>query len=401
MAEDGQALRSAVQPVAVGAVRKPRPTQGQRQVQVILGGVEPVQQIGVPGRRHPRRLLRVGLAETIRDRCRAAGGICARAARPARGRPDARFRRRDRRPAGTGNAAPRQAGRAYAPATPGRGRQNTIAAPARMADCGEGNFVVDVAPLAGPFVDDRATHPDPAVRAVEGRHLEGDGESVVGARTSSCRQRGRGRHPGWRRPGSGAGCRARTCFRPERGHRFAWAIYYQIVATASTTANIALATTHWACMREFWASMTFRLKAGSGLAVAACFSKPSEPCHSATFVHRLAETFVRVADQVDRAVPFAAVCTGVVGLQPDHFVAVYGFRRWSSWAGHLCAPSAMTITIWIPVRTRCARSSLGEPRVPSVWPWASNRAHALRGSARPPASGRQPMRPVETPSHSR
>ena len=48
-------------------------------------------------------------------RCRAAGGICARAARPARGRPDARFRRRARRLAGTGNAALRQAGRAYAP----------------------------------------------------------------------------------------------------------------------------------------------------------------------------------------------------------------------------------------------------------------------------------------------
>ena len=51
---------------AVVAVRKSRPAQGQRQAQVILGGVEPVQQIGVPGRRPPRRLLRVGLAETIR-----------------------------------------------------------------------------------------------------------------------------------------------------------------------------------------------------------------------------------------------------------------------------------------------------------------------------------------------
>ena len=65
---------------------------------------------------------------------------------------------------------------------------------------------------------------------------------------------------------------------------------------------------------------------GSDLAVAANFSKPSEPCHSATFVHRLAETFVRVADQVDRAVTFTTVGTGIVGLQPDHFVAVYGFR---------------------------------------------------------------------------
>jgi hypothetical protein len=52
--------------MAVEAVRKPRPAQGQRQAQVILGGVEPVQQPDVPGRRHPRRLLRVGPANTIR-----------------------------------------------------------------------------------------------------------------------------------------------------------------------------------------------------------------------------------------------------------------------------------------------------------------------------------------------
>jgi len=72
--------------------------------------------------------------------------------------------------------------------------------------------------------------------------------------------------------------------------------------------------------------MTFRPRAGSDLAVAASFSKPSEPCHSATFVHRLAVTFVRVADQVDRAVTFATIGAGIVGHQPDHFVAVYGFR---------------------------------------------------------------------------
>ena len=64
----------------------------------------------------------------------------------------------------------------------------------------------------------------------------------------------------------------------------------------------------------------------SDLAVAASFSKPSEPCHSATFMHRLTETFVHVADQIDRAVTFATVGTGIVGLQPDYFVAVYGFR---------------------------------------------------------------------------
>ena len=51
-------------PGAVVAVRKPRPAQGQRQAQVVLGSVEPVQQPGVPNSRHPRRLLRVGLADT-------------------------------------------------------------------------------------------------------------------------------------------------------------------------------------------------------------------------------------------------------------------------------------------------------------------------------------------------
>ena len=65
---------------------------------------------------------------------------------------------------------------------------------------------------------------------------------------------------------------------------------------------------------------------GSDLAVAANFSKPSEPCHSATFVHRLVETFVRVSDQVDRAVTFATVGTGIIGLQPDYFVTGYGLR---------------------------------------------------------------------------
>jgi hypothetical protein len=51
-----------------------------------------------------------------------------------------------------------------------------------------------------------------------------------------------------------------------------------------------------------------------------------KPIPRATFMHRLTETFVRVADQVDRAVTFAAVGTGIVRLQPDYFVAVYGFR---------------------------------------------------------------------------
>ena len=51
-----------------------------------------------------------------------------------------------------------------------------------------------------------------------------------------------------------------------------------------------------------------------------------------------------------------------------------------------------------PVRTRCVRSPPRAPRGPSVWPWVSNRAHAPRGSARPRAPGRRPMRPGETPS---
>ena len=65
-------------------------------------------------------------------------------------------------------------------------------------------------------------------------------------------------------------------------------------------------------------------------------------------------------------------------------------------SGLLCAPLAATIATWNPVRTRCARSPPREPRGPSVWPWVSNRAHAPRGSARPPAPGRRPMRPAES-----
>ena len=84
---------SVAQPMAVGAVRKPRPAQGQRQVQ---GGVEPVQQPGVPGRQHPRRLLKVGLADTIRvslPSCRRH----LRTRRQARSRSSrSRFRRRER-----------------------------------------------------------------------------------------------------------------------------------------------------------------------------------------------------------------------------------------------------------------------------------------------------------------
>ena len=33
-------------------------------------------------------------------------------------------------------------------------------------------------------------------------------------------------------------------------------LYYQIVATALTTANAALATAPWACMKKCWASMS-------------------------------------------------------------------------------------------------------------------------------------------------
>jgi hypothetical protein len=50
-----------------------------------------------------------------------------------------------------------------------------------------------------------------------------------------------------------------------------------------------------------------------------------KPVRRATFMHRLTETFVRVADQIDRTVTFTAVGTGIVGRQPDYFVAAYGF----------------------------------------------------------------------------
>ena len=173
--------------------------------------------------RHPRRLLRVGLADTIRVAAELPAAFAHAPPGPLAvvqmlgfvgeivGLPGPEMPRPGR-----------QVELTHPP--PLGGADKTPSPPtARVADCGEGNFVIDVAPLAGPFVDDGATHPDPAVRAVAGRHLEGDGESVVvvGARTSSCRQRGR--HPGWRRPGPGAGCRARTWFRPERDRRFAWA----------------------------------------------------------------------------------------------------------------------------------------------------------------------------------
>ena len=45
--------------------------------------------------------------------------------------------------------------------------------------CSEGEFVVDFAPLAGPQIGNGAAQPDPAVRVVEGRHLESDGARVV------------------------------------------------------------------------------------------------------------------------------------------------------------------------------------------------------------------------------
>jgi len=65
------------------------------------------------------------------------------------------------------------------PPPPGWADKTPSSPTARVADCGEGNFVIDIPPRAEPFVDDSATHPDPAVRAIAGRHLEGDGESVV------------------------------------------------------------------------------------------------------------------------------------------------------------------------------------------------------------------------------
>src|SRR5262245_37670949 len=74
------------------------------------------------------------------------------------------------------------------------------------------------------------------------------------------------------------------------------------------------------------AYMCSRPRAGSDLAMAASFPKPSKPCHGATFMHRLVKTFVCVADQVDLAVTSAAIGTGIDWLQPDHFVVTYGFR---------------------------------------------------------------------------
>jgi hypothetical protein len=78
----------------IGKARKPRPTPGQRQVQVILGGSEPVQQHSVPGRRHLRRLLGVGVAETIGIAAEKPAAFAHAPPGPLAVRPDAPFRRR-------------------------------------------------------------------------------------------------------------------------------------------------------------------------------------------------------------------------------------------------------------------------------------------------------------------
>ena len=109
------------------AVLKPRPAPGQRQAPIILGGVEPVQQIGVPRRQHPRRLLRVGLADTIGVAAELPAAFAHAPPGPLAVVQTLGFVGQPVGLAGP-EAPPRQAGRAYAPATPGRGRQNTIAA---------------------------------------------------------------------------------------------------------------------------------------------------------------------------------------------------------------------------------------------------------------------------------
>ena len=153
--------------------------------------------------------------------------------------------------AGTGNAVPGQAGRAYEPATPG-GTDKTPAPPtARVVDCGEGNFVVDVAPL-GPPIGDGAAHPHPTIRAVAGRHLEGDGESAV-----------RGLHVAVNVDviPDGTGLDQEPDVERERGfdQSATAGSHGLILPNHSDSLNhneIALPTTHWACMRKCRASMS-------------------------------------------------------------------------------------------------------------------------------------------------
>jgi hypothetical protein len=73
----------------------------------------------------------------------------------------------------------RQVERAHRPPQGGADKQ-PLPAGEPCPRCGEGKFVVDVEPPAGPSFDDGVTHPHPTLSTVPGRHLEGDGERVVG-----------------------------------------------------------------------------------------------------------------------------------------------------------------------------------------------------------------------------
>ena len=129
---------------------------------------------------------------------------------------------------------------------------------ARVAHRGEGNFVVDVAPLTGPslmmvprtriqqFARSRVDTSKAMVRASSSSG--GPNFILPSAWTSSpmapARTRGRMSSE------NVVSTRARPPVR--------MGLYSQIVATASTTANAALATAHWARMRGCWASMSGR-----------------------------------------------------------------------------------------------------------------------------------------------
>ncbi len=215
---------------------------------------------GVPGRRHPRRLLRVGLADTIRVAAELPAAFAHAPPGPLAVVQMLGFVGETVGLPGPEMPRPgRQVELTHPP--PLGGADKTPSPPtARVADCGEGNFVVDVAPLAGPPIGDGAAHPHPTIRAVAGRYLEGDGESVVvvggpnfilpsawtSSRMAPARTRGRMSSE------NVVSTRARPPVR--------MGPYYQIVATVLTTANAALATAHWACTR---AQAACRLRRGA------------------------------------------------------------------------------------------------------------------------------------------
>ena len=180
-------------------------------------------------------------------------------------------------------------------------------------------------------IDDGATHPDPTVRAVEGRHLEGDGESVVVG-------------PELHLAVSvdvipdGAGPDQGPDVERERG-------FDQSAAAGShgpVLPNRSDSLNHSECCARNGALGTYEGVLGkyvgqvcapalAGSDLAASLVDPAvklKPIPRASFVQRLAaDPFEQALHQVDRVVAaLAAIFTSRIRLQPDDLIAIYGFR---------------------------------------------------------------------------